>query len=140
MSNKLLILLALFLCTFFLNSCSIIMMRNENERREKVAQDHIGWTQEELERFWGPSVATVNHSDGSKTCIYEFKRLAQVPMKDEKILIFADVVFLGTAEIAFVPATVAFIYVEEAKAPKTRGFVTYDLEGRVKEERWTQIE
>jgi hypothetical protein len=140
MSNKLFISFALVLCTFFLNSCSIIMMRNENERREKVAQDHIGWTQEELERFWGPSVATVNHSDGSKTCIYEFKRLAQVPMKDEKILIFADIVFLGTAEIAMVPATVAFIYVEETKAPKTRGFVTYDLEGRVKEERCTQIE
>jgi hypothetical protein len=140
MSNKFFIPFALILCTFLLNSCSIIMMRNENERREKVAQDHIGWTQEELERFWGPSVATVNHSDGSKTCIYEFKRLAQVNMKDEKILIFADIVFLGTAEIAMVPATVAIIYVEETKAPKTRGFVTYDLEGRVKEERCTQIE
>ena len=139
MSNKLFIPFALVLCTFFLNSCSIIMMRNENERREKVAQDHIGWTQEELEKFYGPSVATANHSDGSKTCIYEFKRLAQIPT-DEKHLIVADVIFLGTAEIAFVPATIAFIYVEEAKAPKTQGFVTYDLENRVKEERCTQIE
>jgi hypothetical protein len=140
MSNKLLILSALVLCTFFLNSCSIMMVRNENERREKVAQDHIGWAQEELERFWGPPVATINHSDGSKTCIYEFKKLAQMPMKDEKNLIVADVIFLGTAEIAFVPATLAYIYVEEIKAPKTRGFVTYDSENRVQLERCVQIE
>lgn len=130
----------LIVCLLFFNSCSIMMMRNENERREKVAQDHTGWTQEELEKFWRIPVATLNHSDGSKTCVYEFKRLAQVPTKDEKHLIVADVIFLGTAEIAFVPATIAFIYVEEAKAPKTRCFVTYDLEYRVKEERCTQIE
>ena len=140
MSNKLFIPIALILCTFLLNSCSILIMRNENERREKVAQDHIGWTQEELEKYWGTPVATANHSDGSKTCIYEFKRLAQLPTQDEKKLIVADAFFLGTAEIAFVPATIGFIYVEEAKAPKTRGFVTYDLENRVREERCTQIE
>ena len=140
MSKKFFIPFALILFACCLNSCSILMMRNENERREKVAQDHIGWTQEELEKFWGPSVATVNHGDGSKTCIYEFKRLAQMPTKDEKHLIVADVIFLGTAEIAFVPAIFATIYTEETLAPKTRGFVTYDLENRVKEERWTQIE
>jgi hypothetical protein len=140
MSNKLFIPSALILCAFFLNSCSILIMRNENERREKVAQDHIGWTQEEIEKCLGVPVATANHSDGSKTCIYEFKRLAQMPTNDENKFIFADVVSLGTVEIAFVPAIISFIYVEEAKAPKTRGFVTYDLEGRVKEERCTQIE
>jgi hypothetical protein len=140
MSNKLFISSALILCIFLLNSCSILIMRNENERREKVAQDHIGWTQEELEKYWGTPVATANHSDGSKTCIYEFKRLAQLPTQDEKNLIVADVIFLGTAEIAIVPATIAFIYVEEAKAPKTRGFVTYDLESRVTEERCIPIE
>jgi hypothetical protein len=139
MSNRL-IPFTLIVCFLFLNNCSIMITWNENERREKVAQDHTGWTREELERFFGPPVASLNHSDGSKTCIYEFKRLAQVPTKDEKHLIVADVISLGTAEIAFVPATIAFIYVEEAKAPKTRGFVTYDLENRVKEERCTQIE
>ena len=116
-----------------------MIIRNENERREKVAQDHIGWAQDELDKFWGPPVTTVNHSDGSKTCIYEFKRLGKLP-NEEKHLIVADIIFLGTAEIAFVPATIGFIYVEEYKAPKTRGFVTYDLENRVKEERCTQIE
>ena len=140
MSNKLFIPFAFILCTFLLNSCSILIMRNENERREKVAQDHIGWTQEELAKFWGPPVATVNHSDGSKTCVYEFKRLAQNSTKDERHLIVADAIFLGTAEMAFVPATFATIYIQEALAPKTRGFVTYDLEGRVKEERCIPIE
>jgi hypothetical protein len=100
----------------------------------------MGWTQEELEKFLGPPVATLNHSDGSKTCIYEFKRLSQISMKDEKLMIVTDIIFLGTAEIAAVPATIGFIYFEEIKAPKTQGFVTYDLENRVKEERCTQIE
>jgi hypothetical protein len=138
MSNKLFIPIALILCTFLLNSCSILIMRNENERREKVAQDHIGWTQEELEKYWGTPVATANHSDGSKTCVYEFKRL--VPRHNEKGLLIADAFFLGTAEIALVPAVLGENIVDEIKAPKTRGFVTYDLEGRVKEERCTQIE
>ena len=140
MSRKLLFPFVLIICACCLTSCSILMIRNENERREKVAQDHIGWTQEELEKFWGPSVATANHSDGSKTCIYEFKRPARISKEPEKDLILLDVLFLGTMEIALVPATFAGIYVEEKVAPKIRGFVTYDLEGRVKEERCIPID
>jgi hypothetical protein len=140
MSNKTFVAYALILCALLLNSCSVLIVRNENERREKIAKEHIGWTKEELEKFWGHPVAIVMHDDGSKTCVYEFKRLAQKPKNEENGLFIADAFFLGTAEIALVPAVLTEIYFKEAVAPKTRGFVTYDLENRVKEERCIQID
>lgn len=141
MSKKTFVPYTLILCALWLNSCSVLMARNENERRGKIEQEHIGRTKEELEKYWGPPLATVMHDDGSKTCVYEFNRLAQKPqMTKESGLIVGDILTLGIAEIFFVPGILAENYILEKRAFKVRGFVTYDLDNRVKTEKCILIE
>lgn len=140
MSKNTFVPYTLILCALWLNSCSVYMVRNENERREKMAQEHIGWTKEELERYWGRPLSTVTHIDGSKTCVYEFNRPAQNSQMGEKGLLIGDVLTFGMAEIFFVQAILTENYIFEKRADKVRGVVNYDLGNLVREEKCTIVE
>lgn len=143
MLKKNFVIAALFLCMLCLSSCSVLMVKNMKEQQSKSAQGHVNWTQEELEKYYGSARATTVHDDGSKTCVYEFKDVYlsnDEPVYNENFLIFLDAATLGFGEIFSPPLVLVTKYMDERKAPKTRVWVTYDADCKVKFEKRELIE
>lgn len=127
---------------FFLSNCSLEMIKDSKEREQKSAQDHVDWTQEELEKYWGHPLATTMHDDGSKTCVYEFKEidLSNSHLVNEGAFKFADYATLGLSEIYWTPMVLIAKINEENKAPMIRAWVTYDATNKVKFEKRQRVE
>lgn len=143
MLKKNFVIAALFLCMLCLSSCSVLMVKNMKEQQSKSAQDHVSWTQEELEKYYGSALATTVHDDGSKTCVYEFKTVYFSYDRieyNENLIIFTDAITLGLWEIFSTPVVLVTKNMDERKASKTRVWVTYDADGKVKFEKQEFIE
>ena len=130
-------LMVLVLCLFSLNDCSVLMVRDLLDRESKIEQNHVGWTQQEVEKYLGTPLGIVKHEDGSKTCVYEFTEAGYSgePMMNEKDVLSVGLITLGGAEIFSVPIVLFNKYRSDNLSPRKRAWITYDLENRVKQEK-----
>lgn len=123
---------------FVINACgcSVLIMRHDREKQQKRSQVDVGWSKDEVDKYFGRPSHSVIHEDNSRTCIYEFRYNSPYETKDteviENLTLGVDILSLGIWEIIMTPVTLVMKGVEHATySSKCRVWATYGPDNRV---------